>query len=756
MPRDCLWNISFNVTVSAGNTAPTVNVPIPNQQIISGTLSTVISLANAFTDDAGAAALKLTVSSNSDITMITSAIISGTNLTVRVAAAKSGPVTLKIKAADVKGLFVEDEFVVNVLANVKPVTSTPIPDYTLPVSTPPLVINLANHFTDDHGALNISYLMAQNSNTALVSSAVVNGTTLTLTFVPGVIGVSSMKIRTSDAQGLYVDEVFIVRTAVAVNLTPTIVNPIPDKQITVGASSQVINLSNVFSDDGGAASLVTTVSGNSNTALVTSTSITGGNLTLNLGSGVTGTSIVKVKATDAQGLFVEDVFNMTVSPAPVAPVVANPIPDQSVTQGTTSKVISLASVFTDEKGAANITLSVSGNTNTPLVTAATISGTNLTLNFATTLHGSALIKVKATDSDGLFVEDQFKMDVTSTTPTTLIRIAAGGPGHSFGTEVWGADQYFSGGNAYGQPLAIANTTNDQLYENERWGDQSYNIPVPNGAYTVKLHFAEIFWETPGNRVFNVNVENGQGLLTNYDIVAKAGAGATAVVEQFATINVADGILSITLASVTDNAKISGIEVISHATSGGGSRIARGATLDAKASNESVELNWTTGDQTEGEYTIERSADGKQFQTLTTTLVTSTDRKNLVRRYADLYPFNGTSYYRLKRAGTRGTPATYSTVREVNFAKNNHSFLVYPNPNNTGILFLEFPKELGTQENIKIRVLSMTGAMVYQQTQAERAGLLLKLNLPRSMMNGTYIVEIEKNGKRHHSRFILNR
>lgn len=83
-------------------------------------------------------------------------------------------------------------------------------------------------------------------------------------------------------------------------------------------------------------------------------------------------------------------------------------------------------------------------------------------------------------------------------------------------------------------------------------------------------------------------------------------------------------------------------------------------------------------------------------------------------------------------------------------------MVYPNPNNTGILFMEFPKELGTQDNLRIRVLTIQGAVVYQQQQPERSGLMLKLNLPGSLRNGAYIVEIEKAGKRYHSKFFINR
>src|SRR5690606_9638145 len=96
---------------------------------------------------------------------------------------------------------------------------------------------------------------------------------------------------------------------------------------------------------------------------------------------------------------------------------------------------------------------------------------------------------------------------------------------------------------------------------------AYDIPVKNGTYDVKLHFAEIYHGVNrgggvGSRIFNIDVENGQGSLTNYDIVKSAGAPATAVVENIKGVSVSDGFLNISLKGVKDNAKISAIEIIS--------------------------------------------------------------------------------------------------------------------------------------------------------------------------------------------------
>ena len=123
---------------------------------------------------------------------------------------------------------------------------------------------------------------------------------------------------------------------------------------------------------------------------------------------------------------------------------------------------------------------------------------------------------------------------------------------------WKADSYFSGGQRYTTNKSISNTTNPKLYQTERYGNFSYDIPVANGDYDVDLHFAEIYWSEPGKRSFNVFIE-GKKVLYDYDIVADVGA-FTAVVKRFRNITVNDGSLNISFISVIDNAKVSSIRI----------------------------------------------------------------------------------------------------------------------------------------------------------------------------------------------------
>jgi len=124
---------------------------------------------------------------------------------------------------------------------------------------------------------------------------------------------------------------------------------------------------------------------------------------------------------------------------------------------------------------------------------------------------------------------------------------------------YSADTNYSSGNAYSINAAIEGTTDDVLFQSERWEKSfSYNIPLPNGTYQVMLMFAEIYHTSANSRVFNVAIE-GSLVINNLDIWSEAGA-KTAYNEAH-LVTVTDDVLNIALTSVKDNAKISAIKVL---------------------------------------------------------------------------------------------------------------------------------------------------------------------------------------------------
>ncbi len=124
--------------------------------------------------------------------------------------------------------------------------------------------------------------------------------------------------------------------------------------------------------------------------------------------------------------------------------------------------------------------------------------------------------------------------------------------------LYAADKDFSGGGTYSNSNSISGTTDDILYQSERSGNMGYTISLPNGEYDVTLMFAEIFWSEAGKRRFNVSVEGNQ-LISNLDILAKVGKNAP--YEESFRIKLLDGKLNISLSTITDNAKISAIKIL---------------------------------------------------------------------------------------------------------------------------------------------------------------------------------------------------
>ncbi len=150
----------------------------------------------------------------------------------------------------------------------------------------------------------------------------------------------------------------------------------------------------------------------------------------------------------------------------------------------------------------------------------------------------------------------------------LLQINVGGPQVATGNGTFIADQYSSGGQLFGNTVSIAGTTDDELYQTERYGSFSYEIPVPaSGAYDIRLHFAELYFGMPGSgsgggegsRVFNVTIE-GVEVLTDFDILAEVGP-ATALQKELDDIIITDGFASIQFTAVEQNPKVSAIEIL---------------------------------------------------------------------------------------------------------------------------------------------------------------------------------------------------
>lgn len=126
---------------------------------------------------------------------------------------------------------------------------------------------------------------------------------------------------------------------------------------------------------------------------------------------------------------------------------------------------------------------------------------------------------------------------------------------------WLPDQGFADGDTIARPdIEIANTKTPSVYRAERYSMTRFSLPVPNGKYTVKLHFAETYEEitTTGGRIFSFNVEGKQ--FDDFDPVAKAGSPRRAYIETV-EVEIKDGKLDITFTPKVENPEINALEII---------------------------------------------------------------------------------------------------------------------------------------------------------------------------------------------------
>lgn len=146
--------------------------------------------------------------------------------------------------------------------------------------------------------------------------------------------------------------------------------------------------------------------------------------------------------------------------------------------------------------------------------------------------------------------------------SVLFRINGGGPA----VPPFSADQYYSGGSSFSLSNAVDTTRVTgpapvTVYQTERFGNFVYTFPglMMGAPYTVRLHFAEIWFTTPNKRLFNVAI-NGAQVLSAFDIYATAGAN-TALIEELKVNADAAGQIAIQFSTIREDAKVSAIEVL---------------------------------------------------------------------------------------------------------------------------------------------------------------------------------------------------
>jgi hypothetical protein len=149
-------------------------------------------------------------------------------------------------------------------------------------------------------------------------------------------------------------------------------------------------------------------------------------------------------------------------------------------------------------------------------------------------------------------------------------LARQSPYYSNDSRWWSPDNYYEGGQITAYPNPVSGTDDPELYQTERWGNFSYAIPVAQGKYLLRLHFAARRNSADATalparmgseaRVFNVFC-NGKALLQDFDLYREARQ-TDVIIRKFDGIEPnAQGKVLLTFVPIEGYATVTAIEVL---------------------------------------------------------------------------------------------------------------------------------------------------------------------------------------------------
>ena len=180
----------------------------------------------------------------------------------------------------------------------------------------------------------------------------------------------------------------------------------------------------------------------------------------------------------------------------------------------------------------------------------------------TVFAGTAVTSHNASQAISARIQS-FRTDITDLSAPPFAPTFAVNAGSTIGYEEFGPDQAFFGTSktfSVNDSVPISDTTLDPIYRSERWGKSfSYEIPLEPGEYYVSVLMAEIFFNNPGARVFDVLIQ-GDLVADDLDLYAEVGKFAAYQVNAEGVVVGSNGVLDIDLDATVNNAKLSGLLV----------------------------------------------------------------------------------------------------------------------------------------------------------------------------------------------------
>ncbi|AEV99185.1 hypothetical protein A4D02_11505 [Niastella koreensis] len=159
---------------------------------------------------------------------------------------------------------------------------------------------------------------------------------------------------------------------------------------------------------------------------------------------------------------------------------------------------------------------------------------------------------------------------------------------------------------------------------------------------------------------------------------------------------------------------------------------------AENKNDKAVLTWSSADEQNVTYTVERSTDGSNFTAIGR--VVGTGQSNYT--YTDANPINGTVYYRLIMTGDQTAKTTYSSIVSVSASNATQVAMAYPNPAHDH--FYVRISGNNTNKLYKVAVTDLAGQVVYSTTGIP-ANNIIKVTPGRTLKPGLYMFKVTGDG-----------
>ena len=430
-PGDLSASQSFAVTVL--NRAPVATDSIPEQALHRGPAQT-LDLTAHFADPDGDT---LTYTASSSNPWVVRVRIEGGDLLLT--GWSVGTVDITVTATDPDSVTAQQTFAVTV-SNRGPVAVGAFPDLELGRGDR-LTLPIDRYFSDpDRDDLTYS----ASTSDPEIARAATRRNLVALTAVSD--GQTTLTLMATDPGGLAATQTSRILVVGQAN-SPMAVDDLPAQTIAEG-SVRTLSVSGYFQDPNGDP---LTYTATTEDAGIARASVSGARVTLTAVS--PGQTILTVTATDPDNNPATLTTPVRVVTRGQGPVVAAPIPGQSVEVGRT-RTVSVAGHFQDPDGGS---LDFAAESSDPAIVTAAASGSDV--NLAGVAEGSATVTVTATDSDELSVRQSVSVTVQ---PRGRAPVAVGVLGgltvEAGGVDVFDATPYFR--DPEGEDLSYGAVTTD--------------------------------------------------------------------------------------------------------------------------------------------------------------------------------------------------------------------------------------------------------------------------------------------------------